>query len=327
MIYIYTEGYDHDYNFFYFANPYLMPGITVNNAQRNKTYQTPVFNGSDYAGGASQGKYAAVGFILCYDASSIRSTFVKNNDSKIQAKKSYFMFDNEIVALGTGIKDTSKTEVSTIVENRLWRADDKLFVNGAATSPSANQIYTKNDITSMHFSNMGGYVFLDSCTVKYQKADGAKADFMEIWIAHGKSPNGEKYSYVYLPEATPEETTAYQANPDIEIISETAKIHAVKETKLGVTGYVFYEAGSVNGVTTDKALSLMVKEGTDGTVTVSVSDPTHLLTSATVTIELSSLGTTVTAPDNIEGTVNGNTLTLNIDFTDNVGESFTVTVK
>lgn len=320
MIYIYTDGYDFNYNFFNYSDPYKMPGTTVTDETRKQeNLSGGIFNGSAFVGGVSIGEYG----IAVYDQAPATNNYFT---SKLYARKSYFMFDNEIVALGSGIKDTSRTEVSTIVENRLWRENDKMFVNGSAISPTGGQTYTKNDITSIHFSNMGGYVFLDNCTVKYKKAENGKADFMEIWIAHGKSPKGAKYSYVYLPEATPEETTAYQGNPDIQILSETDKIHAVKETKLGVTGYVFYEAGSVNGVTSDKPVAVMVKEGADG-VTVSVSDPTHKLTSATITIELSSLGSAVTAPENVSATVNGNTLTLTVDFTDNVGESFTVNVK
>ena len=321
MIYIYTDGYDFNYNFFNYSDPYKMPGTTVTSEVRTEeNLSGGILNGSAFVGGVSVGEYG----IAVYDQVPASNKYFA---SKLYARKSYFMFDNEIVALGSGIKDTSRTEVSTVVENRLWRENDKLFVNGSEAAPSANQTYTKNDITSMHFSNMGGYVFLDGCTVKYKKADGAKADFLEVWISHGKSPSGAAYSYVYLPEATTDETAAYQANPDIQIISQTDKIHAVKETKLGVTGYVFYEAGSVNGVTTDKALSVMVKEGANGEITVAVSDPSHLLTSATVTIELAGLGSSVTASENIDATVSGNTLTLNIDFTDNVGESFTVTVK
>ncbi len=320
MIYIYTDGYDFNYNFFNYSDPYKMPGTTVTEETRKQeNLSGGIHNGSAFAGGVSIGEYG----IAVYDQVPASNKYFT---SKLSARKSYFIFDNEIVAVGSGIKDSSRTEVNTIVENRLWRDGDKLYVNGSALSPTGNQTYTKTDITSMHFSNMGGYVFLDKCTVKYKKSD-ISVDFMEIWIAHGKSPSGAKYSYVYLPEATPEETVAYEANPDVEILAQTNKIHAVKETKLGITGYAFYEAGNVNGVTTDKALTLMVKESADGTVTVAVSDPTHLLTSATVTIELSKLGTEVTSSDNITATVSGNTLTLNIDFTGNVGESFIVTVK
>ncbi|MBQ9116848.1 MAG: hypothetical protein IJY04_07465, partial [Clostridia bacterium] len=320
MIYIYTDGYDFNYNFFNYSDPYKMPGTTVTEEPRKQeNLSGGIHNGSHFVGGVSIGEYG----VAVYDQTPGDNKYFQ---SKLYARKSYFLFDDEIVALGTGIKDTSGSMVNTIVEDRLWRDGDVIYVNGEKKSPSAGTEYKSSDITTMHFSNMGGYVFLDKFDMRYQMVDGAKADFLEIWIEHGTTPNGQSYSYVYLPEATPEETTAYNANPEIEIISETAKIHAVKETTLGITGYAFYEAGSCNGVTTDKAIALMVKEGSEG-VTVSVSDPTHLLTSATVTVQLDKLGSSVTASENINASVSGNTLTLNIDFTGNVGQSFTVTVK
>lgn len=317
MIYIYTDGYDFNYNFFNYSDPYKMPGTTVTDQNRKQeNLNGGILNGSAFAGGVSIGEYG----ISVYDQVPAQNKYF---DSKLNLRQSYFFFDDEIVALGTGIKDTSGASVRTIVENRLWRDNDSFYVNGAKKILSSE--YSSTDVKTMHFSNMGGYVFLDNMNIKYRKADGT-ADFLEIWIEHGKNPNGASYSYVYLPEATTDETEAYQAAPDIEIISETDKIHAVKEKSLGITGYAFYEAGSCNGVTTNAAVALMVKEGPGG-VTVSVSDPTHLLTSATVTVELSSLGSNISAPENITASVNGKTLTLTVDFTGNVGESFTVNVK
>ncbi len=320
MIYIYTDGYDYNYDFFSSSDPYKMPGTTVTEEQRKQeNLNGGILNGSAFAGGVSIGEYG----IAVYDQVPGKNDYF---DSKLYARKSYFMFDDEIVAVGSGIKDTSGTMVNTIVEDRIWREGDVLTVNGEKVSPDFGNEYSSSEITSMHFSNMGGYVFLDAQDMKYQMADGERADFLEIWMEHGTNPSDAGYSYVYLPEATPEATAAYQANPGIEILSKTDKIHAVKDTDLGITGYAFYEAGSCNGVTANQAVALMVKEGNDG-VTVSVSDPTHLLKKATVTIELDQLGTSVTAPENIKASVNGNTLTLEIDFTNNVGQSFTVSVK
>lgn len=319
MIYIYTDGYDYDYSFYHNVDKYKLPGTTVSTETRTEeNLSGGIRNGSAFAGGVTIGEYG----IAVLDLTPSTNKYF---NSKLDARKSYFIFDNEIVALGSGITDTSGYNINTIIENRLWNSDDSVTVNGAAFNPASNQTYTR-DAASMHFTNMGGYVFFDTVSVKLQKANSGSATFFEAWIEHGTNPKGEDYAYVYLPEATVEETTAYQANKDVTIIAQDEKVHAVKENTLGITGYVFWEAGSCNGVTASEACTLMIKEE-NGAVTVSVSDPTHQLSSATVTIDLSSLGNSVTADDNIEASVSGNTLTLNIDFTDNVGQSFNVTVK
>lgn len=318
MIYIYTDGYDYDYDFYHYVDKYKLPGTTVSSAERKEeNVSGGIYNGSAFAGGVTIGEYG----IAVLDLTPSKNNYF---NSKLYARKSYFMFDNEIVALGSGIKDTSGYDISTIIENRKWNSSDKLTVNGSEINLNANNAYTK-DVTSMHFTNMGGYVFFDSVKVKLEKATTSGTTFFEAWVAHGTNPKGESYSYVYLPEATVEETTAYQQSPDVKIISNTDKVHAVQETKLGVTGYVFWEAGSCNGVTVDSACTLMVKEE-NGKVTVSVSDPTHSLENAKITIKLSSLGSNITSDSNINATVNGDTLTLDVDFLGNVGQSFTVTI-
>lgn len=319
MIYIYTDGYDYNYDFYHYVDPYKMPGTTVSSEKRTEeNISGGIYNGSAFVGGVTVGKY---GIALMELSPSVNNYF----DSKLSAKKSYFMFDNEIVALGTGIKDTSGYDISTIVENRKWEDGDTLTVNGTERIPIAN-VAISETVSSMHFSNMGGYVFLDAVELQVEKATTSKTTFLEAWISHGKSPNGESYAYVYLPEASASETLAYQQTPDIEIIEQSETVHAVKETKLGATGYVFWQSGSCNGVTADKACALMVKEE-NGEITVSVSDPSQLLDSLHVTLELEGLGSSVTADGNISASVNGNTLTLDIDMSGNVGQSFTVCVK
>jgi len=252
--------------------------------------------------------------------------YPKNNgrfDSNVTAKKSYFMFDNEVVCVGSGISDDSNTMVYTTIENRIWRKDDVFSADGKAVSLTDKEIADK--VKYMHFTNMGGYVFLEETDVKYRKAVN-KNSFLEIVTEHGKNPDGAKYAYIYLPEATNAETAAYSASPDVEILAQSNLVHVVRENKLGVTGYVFYGAGGSNGVKVDNACALMVRQE-DGKTVVSVSDPSHLLTSLKITLTLDGITALESADPEIKASVSGNTVTLDLSIEGNVGNTFVATFK
>ncbi len=81
-----------------------LAGTTVNEDDAIPSNQ---FNQSAFAGGATlAGRYSAVGFIL------------HPSGDTLTAQKAWFLFDKEIVCLGSGITDTHGSGVDTIVENR-----------------------------------------------------------------------------------------------------------------------------------------------------------------------------------------------------------------
>ena len=136
--------------------------------------------------------------------------------------------------------------------------------------------------TWAHFENSGGYYFPGGGNLfaRYTKQTNS---FMELWLSHGVNPTGGAYSYVLLPSKTAEETSRYAENPDIEILSNTAEIQAVREKTLGITGIVFRKAGTFRNITADKPMIVMVREK-DGQTAISASDPTHKLDSAKITV-------------------------------------------
>ncbi len=342
MVYIYTEDYDYDSDFYQNDNPYLMPGTTVNSAVRNAVCPSPqLFNSSSFAGGVSSGKYGVAGFELGYnvekngvDASS--STFNSNLDASITAKKSYFLFDNEIVCLGSNIEDQSTTQVRTVVENRKWREGDVLTINGLEALPEA--ILTEvEDAKTMHFTNMGGYVFLENTAkVNCAKAEGTQ-DFLQITLEHGKGEEGLNggYAYAYLPEATIQETEEYNQNSDILILQRNQDIHAVLEKSLGALGAVFFNAGTltntngisiVSSITTDGGCTIIITKNADGSTKISVSDPTHLRENMQITLTTTA-NHIIRSDEGVTTSINNGTVTLNINSKGSLGKTYEVVIK
>jgi hyaluronate lyase len=344
-----------------------MPGTTANSAERTaNTFSNVLFNASPYAGGATQGKYGAVGFILDYDCGE-HVTF-KNvaASASIYAKKSYFFFDNEIVCVGNDISDKSGTEVKAVIENRYWRpAGETITLIGdnvnAITTPET--VETTLDERALHFTNMGGYViFKDfNASLVYKKASNSyngttgyteaelpqnlktNREFFELYLNHGEGDkNGtlqsNRYYYAYLPEATVEQTAEYSKNPDVELLNIN-KAHTVLEKKLGIVASNFFENVKVNvpaefsqytnvkSISAQTICSVMVEKGDDGAYIISVADPTRLLDGINFTVNISGITQVVSADNGVSASVSDNTVTVKVNCKDSLGQTFTLTVK
>lgn len=133
----------------------------------------------------------------------------------------------------------------------------------------------KADITGLRETRLGSW---DQVNTYEKFTDSAKRinSFVTFWFDHGEKPQNEAYSYVVLPGKSAEETAAYNENPDVEILRQDDKIHAVRENKLGITGINFFEAGKYGAFTVAQGESVMYRENAeDGTMEISFADPTQ----------------------------------------------------
>lgn len=121
----------------------------------------------------------------------------------------------------------------------------------------------------------GGYYFPQGGSLSVKKENNSEA-FLEMWLNHGANPQGATYAYVLLPNKTADETAAYAANADIEVLSNTEKVQAVRDKSTGTTGIVFWEAGSFGGITVTAPMIVMIRE-TGDSYEIAVSDPTQKL--------------------------------------------------
>ena len=331
------------------------------------TYSNILFNASPYAGGAARDKYGAVGYILDYNCGKHITFMNVEESASIYAKKSYFFFDNEIVCVGSDISDKSGTDVKTVIENRYWRPAGEtitLIKSDTVTPITAPEtVETTLEERALHFTNMGGYVILKDygASLIYKKASNSyngttgytdeelpnnlktNREFFELYISHGVgdkngSPQSTRYYYAYLPEATVEQTQEYSNNPDVELLNIN-KAHAVLEKKLGIVAANFFENTTVSvpteyaqytgvkSITAQTICSVMVEKGEDGGYIISVADPTRALDGMDLTVNISGITEVVSANSSVTATVNGETVTVKVNCTGSLGQTFTLTVK
>ena len=87
-----------------------------------------------------------------------------------------------------------------------------------------------------------------------------------------------------LPNATKEATEAYAKANEISVIANTPDIQAVKKPSLGLSFMAFYAPGECLGVKVSAPCLVSLSEK-DGTVTVSVAEPTRAVDTVTVTLD------------------------------------------
>lgn len=290
------------------VNSHRLAGTTVDKVSRSTEDNKEEFTmASDFVGGTSlDNLYSTAAMAL--EQPQYRN--ITNYRTTLQAKKSWFFFDDEVIALGSGIHSTDDRDIETIVENRMIREDasNQVLINGNAVL--ANPSVVKEDFADVSWAylegskaaNAGiGYYFPEPITLSAIKqtrtgswkeintkgsADVIRRNYVTMWFDHGKNPVDATYSYALLPSKTPDEVKAYAQAPQYEVRKNTAQVQAVYEKNLGILAANVFDsaAGDLGEVKVDSPSSLMVQLK-DGKLSLSISDPTMKLKTP-ITLEL-----------------------------------------
>jgi hyaluronate lyase len=197
---------------------------------------------------------------------------------QLDAKKSWFLMDDAVIALGSDIGSTAPDQhVETIVENRLITGEPAFTVaeDGKWACLGGNLGY--------FFPNGGGW---KSARADRQgswreiNAGGSPAAILRryqtIWFDHGATPDGASYAYTLLPGKDAAAVAAYAAAPGVQIVENSAQAHAVSKPALGLRAVNFWTDNqkTSDGITSDRIASVLVIES-DGAIQIAVADPTQ----------------------------------------------------
>ncbi|HEY0549621.1 MAG TPA: polysaccharide lyase 8 family protein, partial [Verrucomicrobiae bacterium] len=164
MTYLYNADLAHYAdNYWSTVDPYRFPGTTVDVVTRtNGSGESRRFSNAQSVGGASiLGLYG------------VAAMHMNAWNSTLSARKSWFMFDNEIVCVGNSVSSTDGRAAETIIENRrLGLYGNNLFtVNGAAKSSGPGWSETMPGTSWAHLAGTTtgadiGYFFPQATSVK-----------------------------------------------------------------------------------------------------------------------------------------------------------------
>lgn len=191
-----------------------------------------------FVGGVSDGLYGV--------------TAMKMNIQSTQARKSWFYFDKEYVALGSGISSTNENAVSTTI-NQTFRKPDASIENIQLMDTSItteNTKYVMNDSTAYIFPHKSDITV--SCTRQTgswysintsQSTKELTHTVFNLYINHGVKPVNETYSYIVLPGVNQLDVRNYLRKQTVFILRNDSNVQAVCNKPLKKTGLVFYRAG------------------------------------------------------------------------------------
>lgn len=249
----------------------MIPGTTLpNKTEIPNPGEWQKLGNSIIAGGLSNGN---VGITVYH-----MNNFEFNTNTT--AKKSWFLFGNEIVCLGAGISSYANEAVNTTVNQCLLKNDLVVNENGTETSPAKGiRNWTGNNLKWIYHGNIG-YIFPQSSNLSlsnqtqsgnwnhispsYSVADSLKKDVFKLWLNHGVKPQNASYSYIIVPGKSLEEVRNYNLS-DIEVLMNTDSVQVVYNRNKDLMGLVFNKAASF----TDSNFKL----ATSGSCLILISNP------------------------------------------------------
>lgn len=260
---------------------YRLPGTTVStkeladNAGGEWGEPKP---GTPWAGGATDGEYAAVG------------QHVRGLESTLTARKSWFCAADAIVCLGAGISSEDGTEAETVFDNRGLGegGTPSLTVDGARRSARPAPARLVEGARWAHLEGHGGWVWPDGARLNVLCEDrtGAWSDintgsvtdqvtrrYLTLWTSHGRDPKDAGYVYVLMPGAGAHDVAARAADRGwLTVEANTGAQQAVTISGLGLSAANFWSAGTAGRITASAPSSVLVRRR-GRTAEVHVSEP------------------------------------------------------
>ncbi len=286
-----------------------LPGLT---AEQNYTTRPEndwgVRGKADYAGSVTDGQAAVAAMRQDHDG--------------VTGWKSWFLFDDVIVALGSEINapDTN-LPIYTTLNQSIANTEVAYSNNGTPGSLGVGgSAFVTGD--SWVWQDDIGYIIPDGndmafftvhsstkdwSTVGTQSGEVTK-DVFTLWLNHGTRPFEKGYHYMILPAADAEETALYAADPQVEIISNTEDLAAVHDESGNRTGAAFLRPGAtlpmMNGteIQADSAVLLLVEKA-GSTYTLTVADPSHSLEHVNLKVNRNFEGEGSAPQEGTDGTV------------------------
>lgn len=248
----------------------------------------------DFVGAVTDGLYGAVAFDF------------KSPHDMVEAKKSWFFFDDEYVCIGTNIHSRRRNlPVATTINQVLMRSEVSIQQNGSIqTLPRGDRELT--DVKAVYQDRVG-YIFPEPAKVhlsnqgesgrwsditdqKNISKELVTMDVFKLWFDHGKRPDSASYEYIVVPNVDADEVFSTSANNrGIEILAKNGSVHAVINNKLGICQAAFYKASEIKisdrvKLKMDSQGMAMLKMRNGEVLELSVSDPSRKLDRLLVTL-------------------------------------------
>ena len=272
-----------------------LPGTTVEDGNPPLEWKNLRTQGvRPFVGGVSDGDYglAAMDFargpltgerLRYHRAHRINAAAVT-----LTARKAWFFFDREMVCLGAGITGKTGRPVSTTL--------NQCRLNGKVTASEGVQLGAEGAVFS-------GPAWIHHDGIGYLLSEGGRANLetkektgswesinqsrpgttitepvFNLWLDHGKKPREERYVYHILPDVDAADMAPLSQQRDIEVLSNSSELQAVRHKRLGITAAAFYSPGKLEvaseaDLAVDSSCILLVRELPNNRLRLALSKP------------------------------------------------------
>lgn len=210
---------------------------------------------------------------------------------KLSANKSFFFFDDYIVALGTNIQSESNEGYpvqTTLFQNGMQSLNQETYLNGQTLTKGINKEFHNE---SIYLTDAQGHAYFVPETThliierKKQNApndDGKhkkSGNFISVRIMHGHAPTNESYRYFIKIRGGQEAAKDLSKNHQnyFNIIQQDESAHIVRYTKENVSAYAVLKANTILKddvlLTSNRPCLAMIKKLHNNTIELAIQNP------------------------------------------------------
>ncbi len=201
---------------------------------------------------------------------------------EVDAKKSYFFFDDEVVALGAGLKSVSSNPLYTSINQSNLDGDVTYSVGGEIKTLEAETKLTIENAEWVYHDNIG-YITPGEQKISFanksQTGNGLRIgderepyetkEIFSAGIEHGVNPKNGTYTYILVPGESIEYVSEYAKAPKVQILRNDTEIQAVYHPGLEILQAVFRKPGELEyaegkKISVDRACMIMVRKIASG---------------------------------------------------------------
>lgn len=226
--YYYVRG-DEYLDVFPFWDWRKIPGVTAYGEQEPMPdlHTVPSNNRSALVGGLSDGR--------------IGLTAMQLDRNGLNACKAWFFTDTFVLCLGAGIRSDRPEEVTTSVDQRLKQGELTVWEPAGWRTVTGRERF--DGAGTRLFHDRTGYIVAGGAPLAAaaERRTGRWCDFMKMYrpatvegevvslhLQHGVQPDGGSYTYIVLPDSSPEQTAAFDPAQEVRVVRNDAAVQAVQ---------------------------------------------------------------------------------------------------
>ncbi|WP_066631489.1 polysaccharide lyase family 8 super-sandwich domain-containing protein [Labilibacter marinus] len=234
---------------------------------------------------------------LTFDNCALTSMQYKRDG--VSANKSYFLFPDFTVCLGSGITGQNNQHIQTTIEQCF--STTPLYINdGKSLMSGLSGAHIKGNVRSFwhqgvgYIINQGDGIVADldkksanwSNVLNWYNKEEEPQNIFTLGIDHGKNVKNDKYAYAVFPNMDKEDlANTYQQQP-YQILANTEEIQAVQFDDY--TSIVFHQPGSIkiNDSTelSSNVPAIVLCKKDQNQLSMAICDPTQKLASGQITV-------------------------------------------